>query len=142
MTTIPVIADSSIPLTAVVSIVGICVSFIGGLILFNLRGLKICVTSLGIRNDQQDEKIENCRETIKDFNVKISACKIDCDRNNVSKEDWVRSEGYTRKELRDLTAILNRMDGKLGIIEQLPAIVSNIARELAKEMKSAGGTPE
>lgn len=65
------------------------------------------------------------------------ACKQDCDRNTVSKEDWVRSEGYTRQALGRVSDQLSRMDGKLSVVEKLPEICGAIARQVGEQIKDA-----
>ena len=68
---------------------------------------------------------------------KLMECKIDCDRNMVSKEDWVRSEGYTRKEIKELATTLARIEGKLAIAENMPEIIGSTVRGVVKELKEA-----
>jgi hypothetical protein len=91
---------------------------IGALVLWNLKSLKGDMENIGKRVERHDEDLRTIEQ-------KIAACKIDCDRSNVSKEDWVRSEGYTRQEIKGIGAVLNRIEGKICIIEKLPEIIGN-----------------
>ena len=75
-----------------------------------------------------DKRIEKHDSDIRQLERKMAECKIDCDRSNVSKEDWVRSEGYKRQEIKGFGDVLNRIEGKLCIIEQLPDIIGNTVR--------------
>lgn len=76
-----------------------------------------------------DKRIEKHDGDIHALAQKMADCKIDCGRNTVSKEDWVRSEGFTRRELKELTMILARIEGKFCIVEKLPEIISSTVRE-------------
>ncbi|MCJ7777644.1 MAG: hypothetical protein MUP16_04955 [Sedimentisphaerales bacterium] len=89
------------------------------------------IKTLSRRLDLQENDIAQIK---KDF----SFCKIDCERNNVSKEDWVRSEAFTRDKLDEAVATLNRIEGQLGIIDKIPQIAGNIAREIASQLKPGG----
>lgn len=70
----------------------------------------------------------------------MSSCKIDCQRTNVSKEDWVRSEGYTRRELKEVTTVLNRIEGRLDITNKLPQVCADIAGQVVSQMQKKGGS--
>jgi len=105
-------------------------SFIGLLVLWNLRVLKHCITESNKRIDKHDDEIKRLQKS-------YSLCKIDCQRTNVSKEDWVREAGLTRKRLDDVADSLSRIDGKFTIVEKLPQICSNIAGEIVKQMQGA-----
>jgi len=124
-----------VPLSIVVSIVGICVSVAAGLIIVNLRSIRECLRNLTTRTDKQDERIDLLAD-------KMTVCKVDCDRNTVSKEDWVRSEGYTRKELKELTAAMNRMTGHLAVMEKIPQVVGAVVKEVVSQMRHPGDINE
>ena len=112
-----------VPLAAVIAIVGPMLALIGTLIIVNLRSIKSCITGVVARLNLHDAAITSLSKDQAD-------CKIDCDRNTVSKEDWVRSEGYTRKELKELTAAMNRFAGQLGVIDKIPQITAAIVKEV------------
>ena len=79
---------------------------------------------MGSRLDSQDVRIEQVQEVYAEFH-----------RNFVGKEDWLREAGNNRIKLDHLANMLNRMDGKMDVMEKLPAICGSIAREITKEMK-------
>jgi len=87
---------------------------LSGLVLFNLKALA--------------KKVEKHDGDIRTLEQRMAACKIDCDRSNVSKEDWVRSEGFKGREIKELAATLSRIEGKFCIIEKLPDIIGNTVR--------------
>jgi len=116
----------------------IAISLLGGLlalatalIILNLRSVKACIHRVSSRLDKHDNDIKELGE---DF----LKCKIDCDRNTVSKEDWVRSEGFTRKELKEVSGVLSRIEGKIAIAEKVPEIVGSTVRAVVKELNGHG----
>jgi hypothetical protein len=118
-----------VPLSAVVAIVGMLVAVVGSLIVVNLRAIKSIVTGLTSRLNQQDSTIGLIATETKD-------CKVDCERRFVSSELFLRETGYQRRAIEVLTAAINRLDGKLTVVEQLPQIAGKIAREVVHEMKN------
>jgi len=108
----------------VITIVGFLLSLLSGLILFKLN-------SISRRLDRQDDRIDVLFANLAD-------CKKDCDRNTVSKEDWVRSEGYTRQKIEQMTDAVMELNGKVKIIEQVPELVGKITREIVAHLKSGG----
>ena len=128
-----------VPWSVVAVLVGGCISVVGALIVLNLRSIKKCIASLGERIDKQDDKIEKFETGVNQFYRDMTACKVDCDRTNVSKEDWVRSDAFTRQKLDNLADTLNRMNGKLQVIQKLPEICGNIAREIAAQINMQKG---
>ncbi len=112
----------------VATIVSALAAIVGALVIFNLRQLSAWIEKIEARQDAQNGEM---RKLSADF----VACKQDCDRNTVSKEDWVRSEGYTRRGIDKLSQQLAGMDGKLGVVEKLPEICGSIAREVAKQIE-------
>jgi hypothetical protein len=110
------------------TIVSAMASLVGALVLLNLRSLAITIREL--KGDQGDQA-----KDIRELNMKFAACKVDCDRNTVSKEDWVRSEGYTRRGLDKLSQQMALMDGKLEVVQKLPEIAGGVARAVVAEMR-------
>lgn len=100
-------------------------TIIGMLVLFYLKSLS--------------RRLETTENDVSHIRRDFMTCKIDCDRNNVNKEDWVRSEAFTRNKLDGVAATLNRMEGKLDIVEKIPQIAGNIAREIAGQMNNKTG---
>ena len=68
----------------------------------------------------------------------FSKCKVDCERNFVNSEIFLRETGYTRRSVQSLTESVNRMEGTLRVVEKLPQICGDISREIVKEMKNGG----
>jgi len=124
---------NSLPWNIVAVIVSAFAALVGALIVFNLQTIKKNLCEFSSRIDRHDEDF-------KKINEKISTCKVDCDRNNVSKEDWVRSEGYTRRQIDGVTALLNRMDGKFDITQKIPEVVGSVVREVLKANGGSGGS--
>jgi len=118
-------------MSLLLTLIGSLIAIVGSLILLNLHSIKRCIGKLSNKVDSQDNSIAEIK---RDF----AMCKIDCDRNTVSKEDWVRSEAFTRDKLDKLVAALNRIEGQLGIVDKIPQIAGTIAREIASQMRPGG----
>lgn len=119
------LANISWPVMA--TIISALASVIGGLVLFNLKSIKSCIHGLINRLAKNEQDVQEVKD-------RMNTCKIDCERNTVSKEDWVRSEGYTRQELKSVTSLLNRLDGKLDVVSKLPEICADIAGKVVQQM--------
>ena len=119
----------NVPLTLVAVFVGGCLAIVGSLIVLNLRSIKHC-----LRN--QDRQVEKTQDDIKQLQTNFMSCKIDCDRTFVQSEVFLRETGFARRALESLTASINRLDGKLTVVEKLPQICGDISREIVKEMKN------
>ncbi len=102
-------------------ILGGAATICSSMVLFNLRSMS-----------RRIEKVETIQAAMAN---QFIACKVDCDRNTVSKEDWVRSEGYTRRGIDKVSKQLAELDGKLTVVEKLPEICERIARGVAKQIK-------
>jgi len=121
----------SVPLGIVIVILGGLLSLIGSLIVINLQSIKKCLASLSSHSAKQDDKII-------DIERRIANCRHECDSNNVNREDWVRSEAFTRQKLEKLTETLATIVGKLDVVEKLPAIAGEVARAVVNGMKQMG----
>ncbi|MFA5252454.1 MAG: hypothetical protein WC454_07705, partial [Phycisphaerae bacterium] len=66
---------------------------------------------------------------------KYAVQKVDCQREFVSAEQFVRSEAYNREKLDNIVTGLNQIIGNQKIIEQLPVICGKIAADVVKEMR-------
>ncbi len=117
-------------------VIGGCVSIVGALIVVNLRSIKKCLSGLGLRIDKQDDRIEKTRDEVTALSGSMSACKIDCDRTFVNSEVFLRETGFARRTLENVTSAVNRVEGKLTVVEKLPQICGDISREIVKEMKN------
>jgi uncharacterized Zn finger protein len=111
-------------LTIILTVLSSAAGIISGLVLYNLTGIREAL-------NQQAADISGIKD-------RLSNCKIDCDRNTVSKEDWVREIGYSRqlqeRQIREMAEIR----ASLNIIDKLPEIAGQIARNIASEIKRGG----
>jgi hypothetical protein len=112
----------------ITTIISAAATLVGGLILWNLNKLNENIKLLSDRQNGQDRELGILKD-------RLSVCKQDCDRQTVSKEDWVRSEGYTRQLLERLSTGMSRMEGSIQIIERIPEICGKIAREVAGHIR-------
>ena len=112
----------NVPLTLTAVLVGGCLAIVGSLIILYLRSIK----------HYQDKQLERGQE----LQTRFANCKVDCDRTFVKTEVFLRETGFTRRALENLTASVNRLEGKLTITEKLPEIVGSISREIVKEMRN------
>ena len=117
----------SIPIIA--SIIGAAVVVVGTLIVLNLRSIKHCVRGV-------DQRVNRAEDNVKSMELSFRDCKVDCDRTFVDKELFLRETGFTRRALENVTAAVNRLDGKLTVVEKLPQICGDISREIVKEMRN------
>ena len=122
-----------VPLAAVIAIVGPMLALIGTLIIINLKSIKTCIGDLVDRTDGQDD-------AIKALTINQGVCKIDCERRFVDSEIFLRETGYQRRVLERQSEMLNRMDGKLIVVEKMPQIAADIARAVVKEFKNGEPT--
>jgi len=106
-------------------IVGALLSLVGGLIIFYLRSIKQTLDVYGERTDRNEGDI-------KTLTSQVTTCKIDCQRTTVSKEDWVRSEGYTRIELKQISQSIAKLAGQLEIAAKLPELCGKIAQQIVQ----------
>ena len=102
-------------------------SIIGYLVLRNqklqderYRAMEPRVTQHGAKIDQID--------------ISIRDCKVDCHREFVTAESFVRSESYTRKKLDQVLEGLAGLTARVQVADKLPEIAGNIAREIVAHM--------
>ena len=113
-------------------VVGALLSLVGGLIIFYLRSIKQTLEMYGKRTDRNELDI-------KTLTNQVTTCKIDCNRTTVSKEDWVRSEGYTRTELKQISQAIANLSGKLEVTAKLPEICGKIAQQIVQAQQANQG---
>ena len=118
-----------VPLNIVAVLVGGCLAIVGSLIVFNLRSIKQCL-------QKNREDVKKPQNDVRVLQTNFAGCKIDCDRTFVTSEHFLRETGFTRRTLESLTATVNRLEGKLTVVEKLPQICGDISREIVKEMKN------
>lgn len=115
--------------TIIASIIGAAIIVVGTLIVLNLRSIKHGVRGV-------DQRVNKTEDNVKNVQLGFSACKVDCERTFVDKELFLRETGFTRRSLENLNASVNRLDGKLTVVEKLPQICGDISREIVKEMRN------
>lgn len=116
------------PTTIAATIVGALLTLVGTLIVFYLRGIKSDIAKMGGRADLQDKRIDN-------IVTAATKHKDKCRDMFVNKEDWLREAGYSRDQLDKLSRTLSRIEGKMGVMEKLPEICGNIAKEITSQIK-------
>ena len=126
----------NVPLTVVAIIAAALLAIVGSLIVLNLRSIKSCIRSFTQRVDKQDNQIEKAKDDMKSLGKDFTKCKVDCERSFVSAELFLRETGFTRRSIETLNQSVNRMEGKLTVVEKLPQICGDISREIVKEMKN------
>jgi hypothetical protein len=114
----------------IATVVGIATGICTGALWFSMQGLKDSIASTSARQQADSVRITALAE-------KMSVCKIDCDRSMVSKEDWVRAEGYTRQLLERVSLQLAEMQGQIQITDKMPEIVGQIVRQVVTEVRRA-----
>ena len=115
--------------TIIASIIGAAIVVVGALIVLNLRSIKHCVQGV-------DQRVNKTEDNVKSIQLGFSACKVDCERSFVDKERFLRETGFARRTLENVTATINRLEGKLTVVEKLPQIVGDISRSIVKEMNN------
>jgi len=97
------------------------------------------ISALVYRNqalqDKRFESVEKRLESVEIEQRRNANHKVDCQRDFVSAEQWVRSEAYTRQKLDAIAEAVSGLTGSLKIVEQMPQICGQIAREIVKEFK-------
>ena len=101
----------------------------GSLIILYLRAIKNCVSHLAERIDRQDAKIDK----IEASQERVWARKERCQRDFVDTDQWIRSESYTRRKLDTIAESVSGLHGSLKVIEQMPKVCGQIARDIVKE---------
>lgn len=115
-------------ITTVITIGLSAISAIGtGTVILYLRNLKLDVNRANDRVDVQSQEV-------KELILAQAACKKDCDRNFVSKEDWLRETGYSRDQQTEQTKMLAKIEGKMEAMNKIPEILGIFAKEFAKEI--------
>lgn len=117
-------------------VIGGLLAIIGTLIVLNLRSIKHCLRKFDARADKQDEKIEKAQDDVKKVRSDFTACKVDCERSYVKTDLFLRETGFQRRALENLSTSVNRLDGKLSIVEKFPEIFGDIFRSVVKEMNN------
>ncbi|HAL45480.1 MAG: hypothetical protein A2Y12_08720 [Planctomycetes bacterium GWF2_42_9] len=109
-------------------VLGVLLTVICSLIAWYLHSIIEKLNAISIRQDETDEKVNK-------LELSFANCKQNCFQTFVEKEDWLREAGNNRVKLDELSATLNRIDGKLLVMDKLPEIAAKIAQNVVKEMK-------
>lgn len=112
----------------IATLVGIASGICTGAIWFAMQSLKETIAKTA--SAQQTD-----RDQIALVKADMAICKQDCMRSMVSKEDWVRAEGYSRQLLEKVSLQLASMQGQIAIAEKLPEIISSTVRQILSEIK-------
>jgi hypothetical protein len=115
--------------TIVVAIIGSLLSLVGTLLILNLRSIQSWLR-------KAEQRFTSNETDIKSLQTSFGKCKIDCERNFVDQESFLRETGLQRRTLEKINDSVNRLDGKLTVVEKLPGICGDIARAVVKEMKN------
>lgn len=100
-------------------------ALIGALVLWNLR-------LLNRRLDILDRRVDK----VEAEHLALSQRKETCQREFVDVEQWVRSESYSRAKLDSIAESVSKLTGSLKIIEQMPQICGQIARDIVSEFRN------
>jgi hypothetical protein len=123
----------------IATIVSAAAGIVGGLILWNLNKINQTITAVNDRVGEQERQLAAIRE-------RISACRLECDgkaaqtlqdleRDKVSKEDWIRSEAYTRAKLDGFGTSLATIAANVESLKQLPHQIAVAVREAVTAVK-------
>jgi hypothetical protein len=118
--------------------VGVFASILSGIVLMYLRQIK---DSLDERIAQQDDAIaaarregEKAAAAVADLAKQFAACRLASTDKFVPTETWLREAGVTRERLDLLYGAVKELSGKFEIVEQMPKIAGQIARETVREV--------
>jgi len=100
-------------------------ALIGLLVLWNLR-------MLASRLDEYEKRLDRIEKEQKH----ITQRKEGCQQEFVNAEQWIRSESYTRQKLDKIAESVSSLAGSLKVIEQMPKICGQIARDIVKEFRN------
>lgn len=112
----------------VVTIASVAASITGALLLWNFK-------SMNKRIDTHENDIRQNAHSINKLAQDLKGCKADCYQNFPTMEQFVRSEAYNRSKLDETTNLLNELNGKFDIVQQMPEICGQIAANAVKAMK-------
>jgi len=112
----------------ITTIISAAAALVGGLILWNLNKLNENIKSLSDRQTGQEREMSLLKD-------RLSVCRQDCDRSLVSKEDWIRSEAYTRAKLDTFGNSLATISANMNFVERLPNMIAATVRETVNAIK-------
>ena len=102
-----------------------------GLVLYNLSTLKAGFkASTDAIIKRQDAQALDIQKLIERKNI--------CNQDYVGKVEYIRSTNALETDMKALVKAVAEMTGTLKVIEQMPRICGQIARDIVKEMKDNG----
>jgi DNA-directed RNA polymerase subunit N (RpoN/RPB10) len=107
----------------IATIISAAAALVSGLVLFNLNRLNETIRTVSERVTSQNRDIGDVKD-------RLSVCRQDCDRSMVTKEDWIRSESYTRQKLDVIGSRLEQVSANMAIVDRLPQITAAVVREV------------
>ena len=117
-------------------VVGFLATIASGLVLFYLRDIKQSLLALSGRIDKQDAEINHSINQVAELSQKMSICKVDCERQFVTAENFIRSESYTRKKLDGIAESFAALQGEIKVAARLPEMAGAVAREILNHMNN------
>lgn len=100
---------------------------VSALAILYLRSIKQCLSGLVNRIEKNETEVHKLA-------VKISDCKIDCERQFVTAESFIKSESYTRKKLDNIAESFASLQGEIKVAAKLPEVVGAITREVVASL--------
>jgi hypothetical protein len=130
----------------IATVVGVASGICTGALWLSINSIKDSIKTVSDNQAISDNRIMESVKSISDkqsgsgkelgdMKDRIANCRTDCDRNRVSKEDWVRELGYTRQLGERQIATMAKIEAKLDIMQQLPDIAGQIAKSVADKMR-------
>jgi uncharacterized protein YoxC len=106
------------------TVISAAAGIISGLILMLLTSIKSDLRAISARVDLQDAKIERLTER-----------RNLCNQDYVGKVEYIRSVNSLEESMKKVTEGVAVLNGSMRVIEQMPQICGNIAKEIVKEMR-------
>lgn len=115
----------------IASVASLFASGLFGLVLYNLQTLKSSLkSSIEAIAKRQDSQAADIARLIDRKNL--------CSQDYVGKVEYIRSSNGLEEGMKQLLEKVGTLNGTMRVIEQMPAICGNIAKEIVKEMKQNG----
>jgi septal ring factor EnvC (AmiA/AmiB activator) len=123
----------------ITTIISAAAALVGGMILWNLNKLNENIRNLADRQTGQEKELGLIRDRMSTCRAEhdriLSATLQDLDREKVSKEDWIRSEAYTRAKIDGFGTSLATIAANVESLKQLPHQIAVAVREAVTAAK-------
>jgi septal ring factor EnvC (AmiA/AmiB activator) len=123
----------------ITTILSAAAALVGGMILWNLNKLNENIRNLADRQTGQEKELGLIRDRMSTCRAEhdriLSATLQDLDREKVSKEDWIRSEAYTRAKIDGFGTSLATIAANVESLKQLPHQIAVAVREAVTAAK-------